>query len=458
MDFLEGKNFYLIGIKGAGMTALAGFLKNSGKEVIGSDVEERFFTDDILKKFKIKVYQKFSRENIKKNKDKIDFVVYSTGYNEDINEEIAFCKEEKIKLISYPQALGELTKKYYSIAVCGTHGKTTTTAMTALALRDYGVDIKAIIGSKIKQIDSNILFGSSNFFVFEADEYQDKLRFYYPDMVVLTSVDYDHPDFFKDFKAYKEVFKKFVKRIPEDGFLVCYGEDIDVVEVALESNCNLIFYGKFDSFSELQKIKEQFNDRRVEFVFVPEDLTIKVSGQHNLLNATASLAISQKLNLPISKIKDSLRNFEGTSRRFEFLGERKGALIYDDYAHHPREVEVTLKAFKERFPDREIICIFHPHTFSRTKALMSEFGKSFGDADEVVILDVFSSSRELGGDVSALDLVKEIKKHHKNAMHIGRMEDVFEIYKNQLGEEDLFITMGAGDVYKLGEWLIASDN
>lgn len=461
------ENVYMIGIKGVGMAALAEILKSQGKKISGSDVEETFFTDQILKKLKIKVNQGFNKQNLKRKRN-LNLVIYSTSYNKENNEEIQIAYEKGFPILTYPEALAILFNTKNGIAVCGTHGKTTTTAMLALLMKDSNLDPTALIGSKVKQTDSNALIGKSENMVIEADEYQNKLALYNPHKVILTNLDFDHPDYFKNFEDYKKVFKDFVRKIPSTGTLVVWGESAATLEVAMEANCKIVIYGFFrktpwNAEGELEindamihDIQEKFDQagkNRVEFFLAPENLKLKLIGKHNFLNATAVLAMAKELNIDSQKALKSLRNFEGTARRLEEVGKRNRALIIDDYAHHPEEVKATLKALKEKYSNKNLICVFHPHTFTRTKALLSDFAQSFGAADEVIILDIYGSAREKQGGVNSEELVEKMRMFQQNVFHLSTIEDAFEDLEDRIGPDDVVVTMGAGNVCDLANKL-----
>ncbi len=474
IDLGKVNKIHIIGIEGAGTSALARVLKEMGKEVVGSDEGDHFYYD-VLKEAGIEVAHKFSPENLEnfqarglmrtgrgqarnRLENKSDLIIYSTAYDSKTNPELKAALESETPAISYSEALGLIFNQKFGIAVSGTHGKTTTAAMLALAMRDTGADPTAIIGSKIKQLNSGAVVGKSEYFVIEADEYQNKFKFYNPMAVVLTSVDYDHPDFFASEKDYRETFEEFIKRIPNHGFLVVCAEDADVLEIAKQAKCEVILYGEFADRIKENELKEEFKKagKDVKTVKVPNDLKLQLPGQHNKLNATATLAVAQKLGLDEGKVKESLRNYEGTARRFEHVGKYKGAEIIDDYAHHPVEVKTTLKTAKQEYPGKKITCVFHPHTFTRTKALLNDFAQSFDDADRIIVLDIFGSAREKQGDVHANDLVEKMKVYMRNAEYISTIEEAFEDLKKNLGKGDVLITMGAGDVWKLAEKLVNS--
>ena len=388
MELNKVKNIYIIGIEGAGTSALACILKAQGKNVVGSDEGDHFYYD-VLKKKNIKVFHKFSKNNLKKafsNKedesDKIDLVIYSTTIIPEQNEELAeVINAKEIKnILSYPQALGIVFNQAKTgIAICGTHGKTTTTAMLATVMQENGLNPTALVGSKVLEWGNGVLIGDRDYFIIEADEYQNKLQYYNPKGVILTSADYDHPDFFKTEEEYIKTFKDFIARIPKEGFLVAYQGDKNVVEISKVAKCKVVFYN-------LEQDKNKF--------------TLEMPGEHNLLNALAVLKVVEILKLNKKLSKNVLAKFQGTVRRFQIKGKYKETLIIDDYAHHPTEVKATLQATKEHYPNKIIKCIFHPHTFTRTKALLEEFAKSFTDAHEVYLLDIFGSAREKQGNIS----------------------------------------------------------
>ena len=450
IDLRNVKKIHIIGIEGAGTSALARLLKEMKKEVVGSDEGDHFYYD-VLQEADIEVFHKFDANNI----GDADMVIHSTSCSPETNEELKKALDSDIRTMTYPEVLGLVFNQKFGIAVCGTHGKTTTAAMLALAMKDAGADPTAIIGSKVKQLGGGAMIGGSEYFIIEADEYQNKLKHYKPMAVVLTSVDYDHPDFFKTTEDYLEVFRTFIRKIPAHGFLVACGDDAEVIKIAEEARCQIIFYGKFDYKSENGLI-DDFEElgKKVSVIKTPKDLELKVPGEHNLLNATAALAVAKKIGSDERKTKESLSKFEGTARRFEKRGQRNGAEIIDDYAHHPEEVKATLKAAREKYSDKKITVVFHPHTFTRTKALLGEFAQSFENADKVFVLDIFGSAREKKGDVHSKDLVEKMQIYMKDVDYIPTIDDAFNELKDKLNSKDVLITMGAGDVWKLADKLV----
>lgn len=467
-SILHLKTAHLIGIKGAGMTALAELMAASGVKVTGSDTEERFYTDAILKGLGIVPNVGFRAENLPK---KCDRIIYSTAYSPEKNEELKAALASGTPVSSYPEAIGLLSQEYLTLAVCGTHGKTTTSALLANTLSALGANPAAIVGSKILGWGGSALFGRGKHLVLEADEYQNKLAHYSPHAAILTSVDWDHPDFFPTVEEYRQVFMDFVARIPRHGALVACYDDADVMEVAKAATAPVTTYGflegadyRITDYKVLESegplaqegAKQQFRIMRGE-----EEIgtfALGLAGRHNALNATAVIALVHALKLDNhaeAQLQKAIASFKGTTRRFEYIGERFGALIYDDYAHHPAEVKATLRAFRELYPKRKLWAIFHPHTFSRTKALLPDFAQSFDDADGVTILDIYGSAREEQGGVSAQDLVDAINRFNpgKATLAPRLQETLIGEIEGVMGRSDLIVTLGAGDVWQISHQL-----
>ena len=474
MEIKDFKKVYCIGIKGAGITAVAEILKARGIEISGSDTSEVFYTDAILKRAGIAFFETFEAEHVPND---ADVVVFSTAYSAETNIELKTASEKKITLLSYPEMLGLLFAEKMGLAVCGTHGKTTTSAILAQALLVAGADPSAIVGSQVLDWGSSALSGQGQYFVAESDEYQNKLKFYEPWSAILTSVDWDHPDFFPDFESYKKVFKDFVVKIPKAGHWVVWGDSVDTLEVAKAANCQVATYGfgedneyrvmehgAWDAKRGAQNVEPKMQDAEnkmtqvFEVFFREKSLGIfrtPLAGKHNVLNCTSVIALCHKLGIDLEKVGLALQEFKGTSRRFEQIGTFKNAILIDDYAHHPDEIKATLSGARQRYGDQKIWTVFHPHTFTRTKALLQEFAQSFDDTDRVVVIDIYGSAREQQGGVSSAQLVALINKYnHDKAEHIATIEQAVEYLKQHAGEFEVLITMGAGDVWKVAQKLL----
>lgn len=465
-------NIYMIGIKGVGMTMLAQFLVGKGFSVSGSDTEEKFMTDEVLKKAEIKVIEHFSPENIPKD---VDLIIYSTAYNPDNNPEVASALAGKIKILTYAEALGELFNQYYGIAVIGSHGKTTTTAWLGFVLFQAGLKPNVVVGSYVPQFGGLSLVGESNYFVAEIDEYQNKLKYFQPKAVVLNNIDYDHPDFFPAKQDYEKVFIEFIKKFPAKGFLVANLDDPAIRKIA-RVNCRgkIITYGLNEVADYMAYDIKQQGDRqyfKVKFGLEDEeieknredvlgDFCIQLSGRHNIHNGLAVIAASIELEIPLNLIRTYLEDFSGAARRLQILGQFKGATIIDDYAHHPTEIKTTLEGARQRYQNNKLIVVFHPHTFTRTRALLDDFSKSFNSADKVIVLDIYGSAREKQGGVSSQELVEKIGIRNKElgirqeVMYISTLEGCEKYLRENVERGDVVILMGAGNVFRIGESLI----
>jgi len=471
----ENKKIYMIGIKGVGMTMLAEYLHQDGYDVSGSDTEEKFMTDKILDKNKIKYYEGFDEKNIPKD---VSLIVYSSSYTKKTNPELKKALEGKIKVLNYAEALAQVFNRKYGISVVGSHGKTTTTAFLAYILEKSGLSPSAMVGAHVPQFKGASLYGKSNYLIIEADEYQNKLQYFLPQAVLLNNIDYDHPDFFPNREAYLQVFLDYIKKIPKKGFLIANFDDSLIKKYApVNTKARLITYaidepadylaydiseyGDGKNYHQIFKVKlgsSFFEDEEEDLK--EQDLgefKIKLFGRHNIYNALAVIAGALELGVDLVLIRKYLSEFEGTARRMEFMGEFKGALIMDDYAHHPSEIKTTLKGIKKAYPQKNLIVVFHPHTFTRTKALFDDFVKSFKEVDELIVLDIYGSAREKQGGVHSKDLAQAIKEGDfspKEVNYISSLQFAEEYLRKNISRGDLVLLLGAGDVFRIGENLV----
>jgi UDP-N-acetylmuramate--alanine ligase len=292
--------------------------------------------------------------------------------------------------------------------------------------------------------------GKSDYFVIEADEFQNKLQYYNPFGAILTSVDWDHPDFYPTFAEYKKAFSDFVARIPKIGFLAVWGDSADTLEVAKSATCDVISYG----FNEENDVVIKKSKPGIfELMFRGKYLGVfktRLIGDHNLLNAASVVATCFKLNVDLEKMREAVGSFRGTTRRFEVIGEKNGAILVDDYAHHPEEIKSTLKAARELYPEKNIITVFHPHSYSRTESLLEDFAQAFDDANQVLVLDIYGSAREFSGKVSSRDLVDLINKYNPGkAEHVPTIPEAIEYLQVKINSNDVVISMGAGNVWEV---------
>lgn len=504
------KKIYMIGIKGVGMTMLAQFLFANRKEVSGSDIAEKFMTDAALKKSKIKVIEKFDEKNIPAD---ADLMIYSSAYNKENNPEVAKALAGKKKALSYAEAMGQVFNQKYGIAVAGSHGKTTTTAWLGYVLGKAGVKPNVMVGANVPQFGGFSLTGQSDYLIIEADEYQNKLKYFQPKGVLLNNIDYDHPDFFPTEADYENVFIEFIKKIPKKGFLIANFDD-QVIRKIANVNCKGRVIGYAVDLEQSQSLAgdcgattpvlakggdadyiaydikanngKQFFKVKMGMDEVMSqspagdcdatkkshagdcgatrnclgDFSIQLAGRHNISNALAVIAAAIEMEVELKDIRKYLEEFSGTARRMQKLGEYNGALIYDDYAHHPTEIKATLAGARELFLKNKLIVVFHPHTFTRTKALLNDFARSFGDADEVIILDIYGSAREPRGGVHSRDLVEKIEIKNRESgikqsiKYIAALGECEQYLRDNIGRGDVVLLMGAGDVFRIGENLV----
>jgi UDP-N-acetylmuramate--alanine ligase len=467
---IKGKKIssaYLIGVKGVGMTMLAQFLVEKGVNVRGSDISDTFMTDKVLKKEKIKVFSPFAVKNISSSSSSL--VIYSSAFNKENNVEVKYVLDNKKKyplVLLYAEALGEIFNKYFGIAVCGSHGKTTTSAWLGYVLQKGGMKPNVLTGARVPQFSGSSLVGKGKYFVCETDEYQNKLKYFSPQGVVLNNIDYDHPDFFKTEASYLKVFAEFVGKIPNvsaKGFLVANFDDAKVKKVSRFCRGKVLSYSLLDASAMYYAKNISSASGKQNFsVYSKKKLLgnfqISLSGKHNISNALAVIATSLELGLKVGVVKKYLASFLGTERRMQVLGKYHGATIIDDYAHHPTEIVATLAGAREMYGQKKrIITVFHPHTFTRTKKFLLEFSKSFSLSDELIVLDIYGSAREKQGGVSSADLVKLVKKYSpqvvsKNISGISAVAKYLSTKK--LNENDIILLMGAGDVFRVGSELL----
>ncbi|MFA6995495.1 MAG: UDP-N-acetylmuramate--L-alanine ligase [Patescibacteria group bacterium] len=470
-SFQKNKVIYFLGVKGVGMTMLAQFLAKQGNFVSGSDISDIFLTDKVLRRANIKVTTPFAAQNIPAT---VDLIIYSSAYNVGNNSEMLFIKNnperfKNIPVLSYAAALGAVFNQYYGLAVCGSHGKTTTSAWLGYVLWQAGKRPNVLVGSAVPQFGGSGLQGSSRYLVAEVDEYQNKLQYFFPRGVVLNNIDYDHPDFFKTPADYVKVFADFIKKIPPTGFLVLNNHDKNIKKIKKYCRASIISYDLADNeygagadyLAYDLKAYQAYQIFSVSYHgYILGEFKISLGGEHNVFNALAVIAAARRLKVPLPKIKKHLAGFLGTRRRAEILGRYRGAVIIDDYAHHPTEIKTTLLGLRARYGSRNLITVFHPHTFTRTKALFKNFVESFSETDELIILDIYGSAREKQGGVSSRELVAAVNKFNKiqrvkqRVKYIATTAQATVYLRKKLKNTDVLLLMGAGDVFRVGEGLL----
>lgn len=412
---------YFVGIKGVAMASLAIWAKESGKVVAGSDVEEEFPTDEELRKAEIEVHEGFDIIHLVTFRP--DLVIYTGAHGGWDNPQVQEATKRGIPSMSHGKALGMAMEGKRQISVAGSHGKTTTSAMIATILTEAGLDPSYAIGcGSIRGLGAAGHAGIGDWFVAEADEYvtdpghDQTPRFMWqkPEILVVTNIDYDHPDAYPDLLAVQQAFIALQKQ--SKFTFICADDEASSV---LNKSRNVATFGLSEKLNELK---------------------LQIPGGHNMLNAAAASAACEKIGIPWKVVKRGLERFGGTKRRFEKLGQLRGALIYDDYAHHPKEIEVTIAAFRIKFPKKRLIVVFQPHTYSRTKALLTDFARALGMADIALITDIYASAREIQ--------TEEGLAQHLGGVYAPTRNDVSGWLAKELKADDVIVFMGAGDIYQ----------
>ena len=468
IDLNTTKKIHFIGIGGIGLSAIARLMKERDKEVSGSDLSPSLMTEK-LEKLGIKIYKGQLEENISQD---MDLIIYTTAISKD-NPELKRAKELKIKTINYPESLGLVFNNEYGIAVCGTHGKSSVSAMAGLLLDDAELDPSIIVGSIIPKYESNLRVGKSKYFLAEACEYERSFLNLYPKIIILNNIELDHTDYYKNIADMKNAFKEFISHLPEDGMLIINGDDkivsnikcqvLSVVKFGLNETNNVRGCDvRFES--GIIKFKVSYNNKDLgEFI-------LKMPGMFNVYNALGVIALGLTLKIPVDIIKNSLSGYSGIWRRFEIKGKYKNALVISDYAHHPTAVKATTEAARQFYPNKRIFAVFQPHQHNRTKKLYKNFVKSFDDADVLILSEIFDvAGREENNDqnVSSLDLTNDIKRRQyslrRRHSRISPSERIFyaknlketrRLIDENIKPDDILLIMGAGDVYKIADELV----
>lgn len=465
------RKIHFTGIKGVGMAPLAIIAKEAGFKVTGSDIPDVFITDLALKKAKIPVFSSFSEDHVKGA-----HLVITTGAHGGLdNKEVVYALSQKIPVWTHGQALGEfmkgeiLKRKFEGISVAGSHGKTTTTAMLATLFSSLGLDPTYLVGTgNISPLSMPGHLGKGKYFICEADEYatepkHDKtprFMWQYPKIGVFTNLELDHPDLYPTVESVSKAFLDFSKNISPTGFLVLCEDNDELRNLKKEIEVRVVTYG-YSPKSDYVLKNVSVKDGQTFFWVSSKgtslgSFAINVFGEHNALNALATIVVALESGLSLELTRKGICNFRGSKRRMEYLGTTENeAMIFDDYAHHPTEIASTLKAFRQAYPKKKIICIFQPHTYSRTKTLFKDFSSAFSLADGVGIVDIYPSLREEPDlSINSSLLTESIKTRHKNAFYIGSVPQAQSyVQKQAFNRNTIIITMGAGDIYTIWQHL-----
>ena len=454
IDFENPIHVFFIGIGGISMSGLAEILLSEGFTISGSDRQKSSLTETLSSKGAT-VYYGQKKENLAKIPD---LIVYTSAIKPD-NPEFAAGKELGIPFLSRAQLLGQMMKNYkVPIAVSGTHGKTTTTAMLSQILLQADTDPTLSIGGIFRTIGSNIRVGSSDYFVTEACEYTNSFLSFFPKISIILNIEEDHLDFFKDIDDIRNSFHEFARLLPPDGTLIINGDIPNVRKITDSLMCHVITYGSNTAFNYSPTDITYDELGHPTFTLLGLDgssdsYTLSVPGLYNVYNATAAIAAARLLNIDENTIRKALYDFKGTDRRFEYKGEVNGISIIDDYAHHPTEITATLNA-ATNYPHKTMWCVFQPHTYSRTKAFLHEFAKALTLSDKIILADIYAAREKDTLGISSATLQEEIKKLGHECYYLPSFEEIENFIIENCTKGDLLITMGAGDVVKIGESLL----
>ncbi|MBI5044699.1 MAG: UDP-N-acetylmuramate--L-alanine ligase [Candidatus Levybacteria bacterium] len=462
------RSIHFVGIKGVGLTPLAIIAKQAGISVTGSDVSEEFITSKTLEECGITIYNGFSPDHVSPT---IDLVITTGAHDGLQNVEVLEAIKQRIPVMTKGQAVGEFMKgeivgrSFSGIAIAGSHGKTTTTAMLTMLLQSNGLDPTYTVGTG--SLGDGIPpghLGKGKYFVAESDEYatdpqtDHKPQFMWlkPEIIVLTNIEHDHPDLYPTIEDVEMAFSNFSTNITPNGFIIGNGDDARVAKILARHIGKGISFG----FSEkndyvLHRIhtsgSQTFFHVRSKGTELGE-FRLSVAGQHNAMNALAAAIVGLEVGLSLEKVKKGLSEFKGSKRRLEFKGQLiTGAYVFDDYAHHPTEIKATLRALRDSYPKHSLVAIFQPHTYSRTKAFIEDFVTCFDEAESVMLVDIFSSAREQKDDtVNSELLAKKISLRHPSSIFVPDMNLLPSILSHQrLRDNVVVVVMGAGNIYKI---------
>jgi UDP-N-acetylmuramate--alanine ligase len=446
---LSKSRFHFVGVGGIGMCGLAELLHNMGAQVSGSDLAENANTER-LKQIGVKVLKGHRAENV----GDVDVVVYTSAASMD-NPELQAARARQIPLIPRAEALAEIMRLKRGVAVAGTHGKTTTTSMTAAIFLEANARPTIVVGGRLDLIQSTALLGDGEWIIAEADESDGSFSKLSPEIAIITNIDSDHLDYFKSFENLQKAFFGFAQKVPFYGALIACGDDPHIKKVFENFPKRALFYGFEDHNDYVIK------GERGSFELWKEGkkigpFSVPFPGRHNALNATAALIAGLVAGISFETAAQGLMKFNGVDRRFQFKGEANGISVYDDYGHHPTEVRATLQAFREKFPDRRLVVFFQPHRFSRTQLCWHDFTTCFSQCDELLLTDIYPAGEKPIEGITSDRLAKEIK--HAHVRYLPRSSELVSQVKSLLKSGDVFLTLGAGDGWKVGMELLGRGN
>ena len=450
-------HIHFVGIGGIGMSGIAELLLNLDYKVSGSDLKQTDITGR-LKQIGGTIFKGHAAEQI----TGADVVVVSSAID-DTNPEVHAALQHSVPVIPRAEMLAELMRLKYSIAIAGAHGKTSTTSLVASVLDAGDLDPTVVIGGKLKSIGSNAVLGQGDYIVAEADESDGSFLKYSPAIAVVTNIDREHLDFYKDLEEIKAVFLNFIDRIPFYGLAVLCLDNEAVQDLIPHMRKRFVTYG-ISSQADLQAVDVICKGLTCKFKVVHNgaplgNITLNLPGEHNVYNSLASIAVGLELGIGFKKIKAALEKVEGVQRRLEIKGQANGTLVLDDYGHHPTEIKTTLTALTHSWPGRRKVVVFQPHRYTRTQALFDDFARSFYQADILFVLPIYAASEQSIEGVSSDKLCESIQAHgHKEVYCVKDIDAVVEALAAMITDLDVVLTLGAGNVYQVGEALLAKVN
>ncbi len=454
LDSEKIRRVHFIGIGGSSMSGLAEILLAKGYQVSGSDIKSSHATQKLESKG-AEIFIGHSAENI----NAPDLTVYTVAVKDD-NPEMIQSKELGIPVIDRAELLGLLMKKHsFGIAVAGTHGKTTTTSMITTIMLEANTDPTAHIGGELDCIGGNTRIGGSEYFITEACEYYGSFLKFHPFMAVVLNIEVDHVDYFRDLEHIKSTFGEFVALVPRSGYIVACADDENTLSVVSKRDCNIITYGLKNKDAMWTAKELTYNSMGCASFEVYKEgtkmgnISLSVPGPHNVSNSLAAIAAAHTCGCSMENIAYGLSRFGGSHKRFELKGLVDNIKVIDDYAHHPSEVQATLNAAKSS-DHNKIWCVFQPHTYTRTRAFLDKFSESFGEADNIVITDIYAAREKDPGDIHSKILADRIRENGGNAVYISDFQDIAEYLDKNAQSGDLILTMGAGDIVRCGEMFL----
>lgn len=454
IDFNKPIHVHFIGIGGISMSGLAEILLKENFTITGSDSKESHIVDKLISMgAMINIGQ--CADNIT---DQIDLVVYTAAINKD-NEEFRACVEKQIPMLTRAQLLGQIMNNYkYSVAIAGTHGKTTTTSMLSQIFMEADVDPTVSVGGILDSIGGNVRVGASDYFITEACEYTNSYHSFFPYISIILNVDADHLDFFSGIEEIIESFHTFAMNLPSNGSLVINGDMDCLPQVTRDLTCNIITFGMENTNKYYPVNMEADEQGHMNYTLVAdgkelERIHLNIGGTHNITNSLAAIAVADILEIDHQSILNGLACFGGAHRRFEKKGTFGNVTVIDDYAHHPTEIKATLTTATHT-PHNELWVVFQPHTYTRTKALLNEFAEALSGFDHVILVDIYAAREPDTGLVSSKDLMNRIKEYGTDVRYFSTFDAVENYLLKNCKKNDLLITMGAGDVYLIGEAML----